>query len=51
MNSKHIYFVPFGQDNYKTKQNSMVADFNKIIPTIEEALEERQLEPVIISAK
>ena len=25
MNMKNIYFVPFGQDNYKSKPNSMVA--------------------------
>lgn len=25
MNMKHIYFVPFGQDNYKKKTNSMIA--------------------------
>lgn len=51
MNSKHIYFVPFGQDNYKVKGNSMVADFDKIIPTIKEALNEKQIEPVIICPK
>ena len=51
MNSKHIYFVPFGQDNYKNKPNSMVAQFDMIIPTVKKALEEKQLEPVIISPK
>ena len=25
MNTKHIYFVPFAQDNYEKKPNSMVA--------------------------
>lgn len=49
MNSKNLYFVPFGQDNYKKKPNSMVAHFDLILPTIEEALQGRQLQPVILS--
>lgn len=49
INSKNIYFVPFGQDNYKGKPNSMVAHFNLIIPTIENALEGHQLQPVILA--
>lgn len=47
MNTKHIYFVPFGQDNYKNKHNSMIANVNLISDTIREALNERQLQPVI----
>jgi dipicolinate synthase subunit B len=46
-NTKNIYFVPFGQDNYKTKPNSMIAHIDKIIPTIEMALEIKQIQPVI----
>jgi len=49
INKKNIFFIPFGQDNYKNKPNSMVADFSLIIPTLEEALDSRQLQPVIIS--
>lgn len=49
INKKNIFFVPFGQDNYKNKPNSMVSDFSLIIPTLEEALEFRQLQPVILS--
>lgn len=51
MNSKNILFVPFGQDNYKSKPNSMVADFGLILPTLTEALQGRQLQPVILSPK
>lgn len=51
INTKNIFFVPFGQDNYKGKPNSMVADFGMIVPTLMEALEGRQLQPVIIAAK
>lgn len=49
INSKNIYFVPFGQDNYKGKPNSMVAHFDLILPTIENALEGHQLQPVILA--
>lgn len=51
MNSKNIYFVPFGQDNYQAKPCSMVAFFDLILPTIEEALQGRQLQPVIRSSR
>ncbi|WP_313164471.1 dipicolinate synthase subunit B [Sedimentibacter sp.] len=47
-NTKNIFFVPFGQDNYKSKPNSMVADVGQMIPTIENALEGKQIQPVII---
>lgn len=49
INAKNVYFVPFGQDNYKGKPNSMVAHFDLILPTLEEALEGRQLQPVILT--
>ena len=51
MNSKNICFVPYGQDNYKAKPYSMVAHFDLIHPTILEALQGRQLQPVILSPK
>jgi dipicolinate synthase subunit B len=49
MNTKNIYFVPFGQDNYVKKTNSMIAHVSLIPDTIEAALEGRQLQPVIQS--
>ncbi len=49
LNSKNVYFVPFGQDNYSGKPNSMVAHTNLIIPTLEQALEGKQIQPVIKS--
>lgn len=49
MNTKHIYFVPFGQDDYEKKPNSMVAHVEELIPTIEAAMEGRQLQPIIRS--
>jgi dipicolinate synthase subunit B len=47
MNSKNIYFVPFSQDNYKAKPYSMVAEFDYLLPTALEALNGKQLQPVI----
>lgn len=49
MNTKHIYFVPFGQDDYEKKPNSMVAHVEELIPTIEAAMEERQIQPILRS--
>lgn len=48
-NSKNIYFVPFGQDNYIKKPTSMVAKPELIQATIKEALHNRQIQPVILS--
>ncbi len=48
MNIKNIYFVPFGQDNYKSKANSMVAHLELLPDTIEYALKGKQLQPVIL---
>lgn len=49
INSKNIYFVPFGQDNYQGKPHSMVAHFDLIEPTIEYALDGKQLQPIIMA--
>jgi dipicolinate synthase subunit B len=39
--------VPFGQDDYVKKPNSLVADMDSIDKTIMLALEGKQIEPVI----
>lgn len=51
LNYKNIYFVPFGQDNFNAKPNSMVANFPLIRSTLEYALEGNQIQPIIISPK
>ena len=45
---KNIYFVPFGQDDYIKKPNSMIADVEKIKDTVEAAMEKEQIQPVIL---
>lgn len=46
MNTKNIYFIPFMQDDYINKPNSIVADFELLIPALEKALDKQQLQPV-----
>ena len=47
INLKNVYFVPFGQDDYQKKPNSLVAHFDMVIPTIESALNGKQIQPVL----
>ncbi len=46
---KNIFLVPFGQDDYKEKQNSLVAHMDMILPTVKAALDGIQLQPVLVS--
>lgn len=48
LNSKHIYFVPFGQDNSEKKPNSLVAQTALLMPALELALEGKQLQPLLV---
>lgn len=48
LNIPNLYFVPFGQDNPEAKARSLVADMDLILPTIEHALENKQMQPVLI---
>lgn len=47
LNMKNYYFVPFKQDNPITKPRSIVFDSDSIIPTLEAALEKRQIQPIL----
>lgn len=49
MNAKNIYFVPFGQDDCEKKPKSLIAHVGLVQETIEEALQGRQIQPVIKS--
>ena len=48
LNTENIFFVPFGQDDPVGKNNSLIAKWDMVIPTIEEALQFKQIQPVII---
>lgn len=46
MNSKNIYFVPIGQDDFLNKPNSLVCHVDLIPNTIKNACKGKQLQPV-----
>ena len=48
LNRKHYYFVPFYQDSPEEKPTSLIADLDMLIPTVEAALEDRQLQPLLL---
>lgn len=48
MAAKHIYFIPYGQDNPEKKPTSMVARMDMLPETVEAAIEGYQIQPVII---
>lgn len=48
LNTKNIYFVPFGQDNPYEKPNSLVAHLELLLPTLLAAMEGRQLQPLLV---
>lgn len=48
LNRKNIYFVPFGQDDPLKKSNSLMSDFDLLIPAIQSVLAGKQLQPVLM---
>ncbi len=48
LNTRHYYFVPFRQDDYLKKPNSLVADFTLIPRALQMALDEEQIQPVLL---
>ncbi len=48
LNRKNYYFVPFRQDNPITKPRSIVFDFEYLIKTIEYALDNEQIQPILL---
>ena len=47
LSTKNIFMVPFGQDDPFQKPNSLVAEQNLLLPTIEKALGREQIQPMI----
>ena len=45
---KNYYFVPFGQDDPMGKPTSMVAEFSMIPKTVKEAMDGRQIQPILL---
>ena len=48
LNRKNYYFVPFKQDNPITKPRSIVCDFSYIQKTLEHALDNEQISPIML---
>jgi dipicolinate synthase subunit B len=48
LNTRNLFFVPFGQDSPKGKPNSLIADTSLILPTCALALEGKQIQPVFL---
>ena len=51
LDKKHTFFVPLRQDDPAGKPTSLVADFSLVPDTVTAALEERQLQPLILGPK
>ncbi len=50
-NAKNIFFIPFSQDDYVNKPNSLVSHFDLLLDSLEMALIKEQLQPVIREKK
>lgn len=48
LEKKNIYFVPFGQDNATDKPTSLISDFGQIESTLEQALQGKQIQPLLL---
>lgn len=48
MATKNIFFIPFGQDDPVKKPNSMVARMTMLSDTVLEAMNGRQIQPVLV---
>ena len=46
-NTKNIYFVPYSQDDPYSKNNSLACDFALIPEAIKEALQGKQMQPIL----
>ena len=49
ISGKNLFLVPFGQDNYKQKPNSLICDWDKIEDTLKCAINGEQLQPLIVT--
>ena len=51
LNTRNYYFVPMGQDDPIAKPTSLVADFHQIPQTLAQALEGKQIQPLLFEKK
>lgn len=48
LDKRHVYFVPFGQDNPQSKPRSLISDMSLLEQTIEAALTGKQIQPILL---
>lgn len=48
LSRKHIFFVPFGQDDPVEKPDSLISDFTLLPKAVEKALHQEQLQPILL---
>ena len=48
LNYRNFYFVPYGQDNFSAKPNSLVADFSLLGDTVLLAANGKQIQPLLL---
>ncbi len=48
LNTKNVYFIPFGQDEAHSKPTSMICDFTKTLDTVKAALSGEQIQPILL---
>ena len=51
LDKKHVFFVPYRQDDPVGKPTSLVADFTLINDTVDAALQGRQLQPLLLGPR
>ena len=49
LNTQNFYFVPFKQDDPINKPKSVIADWSKIEQTMLQSLEQKQIQPLLLS--
>lgn len=48
LNTKHYFFIPFGQDDPIKKPNSLVCHSEFIVDSVEHALKHEQIQPILV---
>lgn len=49
LNMKHLYMVPMGQDDYRSKPNSLISVWSCVDDAIEAAGKQQQLQPIVLT--
>ncbi|MGE5456612.1 MAG: dipicolinate synthase subunit B [Ignavibacteriales bacterium] len=50
-NTKNVFLIPFSQDDYKNKPNSLISHFDLLLESLKMALNKEQLQPIMREKK